>query len=112
MNQGKLDMAKQQLARLNDHGRFRNSELKWVGMGEFNPDDHYIYYYGKEPLRRNGVAFIVNKRVQNTILGCNLKSNRMVLVHFRGEPFKITVIQDYATNKDTEAEVDQFYGHL
>ena len=63
MNQGKLDMAKQQLARLNDHGRFRNSELKWVGMGEFNPDDHYIYYYGKEPLRRNGVAFIVNKRI-------------------------------------------------
>ena len=98
MNQGKLDIAKQQLARLNEHGHFRNNELKWVGMGEFNPDNHYIYYYGQELLRRNRVAFIVNKRVQNTILGCNLKSNRMVLVHFQGEPFKITVIQAYATN--------------
>ena len=113
MNQGKLDMAKQQLARLHEHGHFRNSELKWMGMGEFNPDDHYIYYYGQEPLRRNGAAFIVNKRVQNAVLGCNLKTNRIVLVHFQGEPFKITVIQAYATNKDSEeAEVDQFYGDL
>ena len=69
MNQGKLDMAKQQLARLHEHGHFRNSELKWVGMGEFNPDDHYIYYYGQESLRRNEVALIVNKRVQNAVLG-------------------------------------------
>ena len=103
-------MAKQQLARLNEHGHFRNSELKWVGLGEFNPNDHYIYYYGHEPLRRNGVAFIVNK---NAILGCNLKSNSMVLVYFQGEPFRITVIQAYATDKDIEeAEVDQFYGDL
>ena len=69
------------------------SDLKWTGMGEFNLDDHYIYYCGQEFLRRNGVALIVNKRVQNAVLGCNLKNNRMISVHFQGKPFNITVIQ-------------------
>ena len=73
------------------------SELKWMtGMGEFNSDDHYIYYCGQESLRRNGVALIVNKRVQNTVLGCNLKKDRMISVHFQGKPFNITLTQDYA----------------
>ena len=68
------------------------SELKWTGMGEFNSGDHYIYYCGHEPLRRNGVALIVNKRVQNAVLGYNLKNDRMIPVHFQGKPFNITVI--------------------
>ena len=72
------------------------SELKWTGMGEFNSDDHYIYYCGQESLRRNGVAIIVNKRVPNAVLGCSLKNNRMTSVHFQGKPFNITVIQAYA----------------
>ena len=74
-------------------------ELKWTGMGEFNSDDRYIYYCGQEALRRNGVALIVNKRVQNAILGCNLKNDRMISVHFQGKPFNITEIQVYAPNK-------------
>ena len=73
-----------------------NSEVKWTGMGEFNSDDNYIYYCGQESLRRNGVAIIVNKRVQNTVLGCNLKNDRMNSVNFQGKPFDITVIQVYA----------------
>ena len=86
------------------------SKLKWTGMGEFNSDDHYIYYCGQESLRRNGVAIKVNKRVRNAILGCHLKTNRMISVHFQGKPFNITVIQDYApTNKAEEAEAEQFY---
>ena len=68
-------------------------ELKWTGMGEFNSDDHYIYYCRQESLRRNGVAIMVNKRVQNAVLGCNLKNDRMISVHFQGKPFNITVIQ-------------------
>ena len=89
------------------------SELKWTGMGEFNSDDHYIYYYGQESLRRNGVAIMVNKRVQNAVLGCNLKNNRMISVCFQGTPFNITVIQVYApTNNAEEAEVEQFYEDL
>ena len=85
------------------------SELKWTGIGEFNSDDHYIYYCGQESLRRNGVAFIVNKRVQNAVLGCNLKNDRMISVHFHGKPFNITVIQVYApTSNAEEAEVEQF----
>ena len=72
------------------------SELKWTGMGEFNSDDHYIYYCGQESLRRKGVAIIVNKKVQNAVLGCNLKNDRMIYVHFHGKPFNITVIQVYA----------------
>ena len=74
------------------------SELKWTKMGKFNSDDHYIYYCGQESLRRNGVALIVNKRVQNAVLGCNLKNDRMISVWFQGKPFNITVIQVYAPN--------------
>ena len=83
------------------------SELKWTGMGEFNSDDHYIYYCGQESLRRNGVAIIVNRRVRNAVLGCNLKNDRMISVHLQGKPFKITVIQVYApTSNAEEAEVE------
>ena len=83
------------------------SELKWTGMGEFNSDDHYIYYCGQEYLRRNGVALIVNKRVQNAVLGCNLKNVRMISVRFQGKPFNITVIQVYVPITNTkEAEVE------
>ena len=79
-------------------------------MGEFNSDDHYIYYCGQEPLRKSGVAFIVNKRVQNAVLTCSLKNDRMISVYFEGKPFNITVIQVYAPTTDAEeAEVDQFY---
>ena len=85
------------------------SELKWTGMGEFNSDDHYIYYCGQESLRRNGVAIIVNERVQNAVLGCNLKNDRMISAHFQGKPFNSMVIQVYApTNNAEEAEVEQF----
>ena len=88
-------------------------ELKWTGMGEFNSDDHYIYYCRQESLRRNGVATTVNKRVQNVVLGCNLKNNRMISIHSQGKPFNITVIQVYApTTGAKEAEVDQFYEDL
>ena len=89
------------------------SELKWTGLGEFNSDDHYIYYCGQEPLRRNGLAIMVNKRVQNALLGCSLKKDRMISVHFQGKPFNITVIQVYAlTNNAEEAEVEWFYEGL
>ena len=82
-------------------------ELKWTGMGEFNSDDHYIYYCGKESLRRNGATIMVNKRVQNVVLGCNLKNDRMISVHFQGKPFNITVIQVYdPTSNAEEAEVN------
>ena len=89
------------------------SELKWTGMGEFNSDDHYIYYRGQESLRRNGVALIVNKRFWNAVSGCNLKNDRIISVHFQGELFIITVLQVYAPITNTkEAEVKQFYEHL
>ena len=89
------------------------SKLKWTGMGEFNSDDHYIYYYGYQSLRRNGVAIMVNKRVQNAVLGCNCKNDRMLSVHFQGKPFNITVIQVYAlTSNAEEAEVEWFYEDL
>ena len=89
------------------------SELKWTGMGEFHSDDHYIYSCGQESLRRNGVAIMVNKRVQNAVLGCNLKNDRMISVHFQGKPFNITVIQVYApTSNAEEAEVERFYEDL
>ena len=85
------------------------SELQWTGMGEFNSDDHYIYYCGQESLRRNGVAITVNKRVQNVILGCSLKNDRIISVHFQGKPFNITVIQVYVpTSNAEEAEVERF----
>ena len=87
----------------------RIRELKWTGMGEFNSDDHYIYYCGQESLRRNGVAINVNKRVQNAVFGCNLKNDRMISVHFQDKPFNITVIQAYApTSNAEEAEVEWF----
>ena len=89
------------------------SELKLTGIGEFNSDDHYIYYCGQESLRRHGVAIIVNKRVQNAVLGCNLKNNRMISVCFQGKPFNIMVVQVYAlTSNAEEAEVEQFYEDL
>ena len=89
------------------------SKLRWTGMGEFNSDDHYMYYSGQESLRRNGVAIMVNRRVQNTVLGCNLKNDRMVSVRFQGEPFNITVIQVYAlTSNAEEGEVERFYEDL
>ena len=112
MNQGKLEVVKQEMARLNVD-ILVISKLKWTGMGEFNSDDHYIYYCGQESLRRNGVAIVVNKRVQSAVLGCNLKNDRMISVHFQGKPFNITVIQAYApTSNAEEAEVEWFYEDL
>ena len=111
MNQGKLEVVKQEMARVNAD-ILGISELKWTGMGEFNSDDHYIYYCGQESLRRNGVAIGVSKRAQNTVLGCSLKS-RMISVRFQGKPFNIMVIQVYApTSNAEEAEVEQFYEDL
>ena len=92
MNQGKLEVVKQEMARVNVDILGIN-ELKWTGMGEFNSDDHYIYYCGQESLRRNGVAIMVNRRVQNAVLGCNLKNDRMISVHLQGKPFNITEIK-------------------
>ena len=112
MNQGKSEVVKQDMARVNIN-ILGISKIKWTGMGEFNSDDHYIYYCGQEPLRRNGVVIIVNKRVRNAVLGCNLKNDRMTYAHFQGKPFNITVIQVYAlSSKAEEAEVEQFYEHL
>ena len=106
MNQGKLEVVKQEMARVNIDV-LGISELKWTGMGEFNSDDHCIYYCGQESLRRNGVAITVNKRVQNAVLGCNLKNDRMISIRFQGKPFNITVIQVYAlTSNAEEAEVE------
>ena len=112
MNQGKLEVVKQEMTRVNIDIR-GISELKWTGMGEFNSDDHYIYYCGQESLRINGVALIVNKRVQNAVLGCNLKNYKMISVHLQGKPFNITVIQvDASTNNTEETEVEWFYEEL
>ena len=88
------------------------SELKWTGMGEFNSDDHYIYYCGQEFLRRNGVVIVVNKRVQNAVLGCNLKNNRMISVHLQGKPFNITVIQVCAPISNAKEAGEWFYEDL
>ena len=111
MNQGKLEVVKQEMARVNvDILGIR--ELKWTGMGEFNSDDHCIYYCGQESLRRNGVAMIVNKRVQNEVLGCNLKNDRMIPVCFQAN-HTIRVIQVYAPTSDAEeGEVERFYEDL
>ena len=112
MNQGKLEMVKQDMVRVNIK-ILGISELKWTGMGEFNSDDYYIYYCGQEFLRRNGVAIIVNKRFQNAVLGCNLKNDRMISVRFQGKPFNIMVIQVFAPTSNTEeAEVERFYEDL
>ena len=91
MNQGKLEVVKQQMARVNVN-ILGISKLKQTGMGEFNSDDHYVYYCGQESLRRNGVAIMVKKKVRNTVLGSNLKNDRMICVHFQGKPFNITVM--------------------
>ena len=112
MNQGKLEVVKQEMARVNVD-ILGISELKWTGMGEFNSDDRYIYYCRQESLRRNGVAIVVNKRVQNAVLGCNLKNDRMISVHFQGKPFNMTVIPFYApTSNAEEAEAEWFYEAL
>ena len=111
MNQGKLEVVKQEMARVNIH-TLGISKLRWTGMGEFSSDDHYIYYCGQEFLGRNGVAIIVNKRVQNAVLGCNLK-NRQNDLCFQSKALNIMVIQVYApTNNAEEAEVEWFYEDL
>ena len=112
MNQGKLEVVKQKMASVYVD-ILGISKLKWPGMGEFNSDDHYIYYCGQESLRRNGVAIIVNKRVQNAVLGCSLKNDRMISVRFQGKPFNIMVIQAYApTSNAEEAEVERIHEDL
>ena len=112
MNQGKLEVVKQEMARVNVN-ILGIRELKWTGMGEFNSDDHYIYYCGQESLRRNGIALIISKRAWNAVVGCNLKNDRMISVHFQGKQFNITVIQVYApTSNAEEAEAEQFYEDL
>ena len=112
MNQSKLEVVKQEMARVNVD-ILGIGELKWTGMGEFNSDDHYIYYCWQESLRRNGVAIMVNKIVQNTVPGCNLKNDRMISVHFQCKSLSITVIQVYAlTSNAEETEVERFYEDL
>ena len=101
MNQGKLEVVNQEMARVNVD-ILGISELKWTGMGEFKSDDHYIYYCGQESLRRNRVAIIVNERVRNAVLGCSLKNDRMISVHFQGKPFNKMVIQVYAPTSNAE----------
>ena len=102
MTQGKLEVVKQEMARVNID-ILGISELKWIGMDEFNSDEHYIYYCEQEFLRRNGVAPTVNKRVQNAVLECNLKNDRMISVHFQGKPLNITVIQVYAPTTNAKS---------
>ena len=112
MNQRKLEVVKQEMARVNID-ILGISELKWTGIGEFNSDHHYIYYCGQESLQRNGIALIANKRVQNAVLGCNLKNDRMISVCFQGKPFNMTVVQVCApTTNAEEAEVERFYDDL
>ena len=112
MNQSKWQVVEQEMVKVNID-ILGVSELRWTGMDEFNSDDHYIYYYGQESLRRNGAAIVVNKRVQNVVFGCNLKNNRMISVCFQGKPFSITIIQVYApTSNAEEAEVERFYEDL
>ena len=112
MNQSKLDIVKQEMERVNIN-ILGISELRWTGMGKFNSDDHYNYYCGQESLRKNGVALSINKRVQNAVLGCNLKNDRMISVRFQGKPFNITVIQVCAPTSNAEDdEYEQFYEDL
>ena len=103
-------MVKQEMARANIN-ILGISQLKWMGVGKFNSDDHYIYYRGQESLRRNGVTLIVNKRVRNAVFGCSLKNGRMISVHFQGKPFNITVIQVYVLTTNAE-EAEWFYEDL
>ena len=112
MNQGKLEVVKQEMAKVNID-ILRISELRWTGMGEFNSYDHYIYYCGQESLRRNGVALTVSKRVGNAVLGCNLNVNRMISVCFQDKPFNTTSIQVYSLNSNTEEpKFEWFYEDL
>ena len=112
MNQGKLDMVRQEIARVNIEILGIN-ELKWTGVGEFNSDEHYIYHCGQQSLRKNGAALIVSKRVWNAVLECNLKNDRMISVHLQDKPFNITAIQVYApTTNAEEAKVKWFYEDL
>ena len=112
MNQGKLEVVKQEMARVNID-ILGISELRWTGMGEFNSDDHYICYCGQESIGRNGVAIMVNKRVRNAVLGCNLKNHRMISVHFQSKPFNITVMQVYASITNAEEnELEWIYEDL
>ena len=112
MNPGRLEVVKQETAIVNIDV-LEISELKWTGMGEFNSDDHYIYYCGQKSLQRNGVAIVVKKRIWNAVLGCNLKNDRTISVYFQRKPFNITVIQVYVqTSNAEEAEVEQFYEDL
>ena len=112
MNQGKLEVVKQEMARVNID-ILGICELTWTGMGKFNSDDHYIYYFGQESLRRNGVAIMVNKRVRNAVLGCNLKNDGIISVCLQGKPFTITVIHVYSpTSNAEEAEVEWFFEDL
>ena len=112
MRQGKLEVLKQEMERVNVN-ILGIRELKWAGMGEFNSDDHYIYYCGQESLRKDGVVIIVNKRVRNAILEYNLINDRMISVHFQGIPFNITIVQVYPlTSNAEEAEVEWFYEYL
>ena len=109
MNQGKLEVVKQEMARVNVN-ILGISKRKWTGMGEFNSDDNYIYYCGQESIKRNGVAIIVNERAWNAVLRCNLKNNRMISIHFQGKSSNITVIQVYTpTTNATTAEVETLY---
>ena len=109
MNQGKLEVVKQEMTSVSVD-ILGISELKWTGMGEFNSDDHYIYYCRQESLKRNGVAIMVNKRLQNVVLGCNVKNDIMTSLRFQGKPFNITVIQVCTpTSNAEEAEVERFY---
>ena len=101
MNQGKLEVINQEMGRVNVD-ILGISQLKWTGKGEFNSDDHYIYYCGQESLGRNGVAIMVNKRVRNAVLGCNLKNDRMISARFQGKPFNIMVIQVYALTRNAD----------
>jgi len=118
MNPGKLEVIKQEMARVNAIKFLKFhilgiSELKWTGMGECNSEELYIYYCAQESIRRNGVAIIFNERVRNAVLGCNLKKHRMISVRFQGKPFSITVIQVYVlTSNAKEVEVEQFYEDL
>ena len=112
MNQGKLEVVKQEMERVNVD-ILGISEPEWTGMGEFNSDDHYIYYCGQESLRKNGVAIMVNERVWNAVLGCSLKNDRMISVHFQDKQFNIMVIQAYAPTSNAEgAEVERIYEDL
>ena len=112
MNQGKLEVVKQEMRRVNID-ILGISELRWTRMGEFHSDDHYIYYCGQESLRRNGIAIMVNKRVRNAVLGCNLKNDSIISLRFQGKPFNIMVIQVYAPTSNTEeAEAEWFYEDL